>query len=90
MTCDTARKNRVNSMSSIKTYIEDKELRYSVTIGRKTFKGFRTAREALMKGVHAAVEEDNRVSALISGKPFDRQVGIVFGADVVQKYCGNE
>ncbi len=52
-------------MSSLKSYMDNKELRYSVTIGRKTFKGYRTAKEALAAGVAHAQNEDSRGSALL-------------------------
>lgn len=73
-------------MSSLKSYMDNKELRYSVTIGRKTFKGYRTAKEALAAGVAHAQNEDSRASSLLIDKPLDRQVGIVFGAEVMQKH----
>lgn len=75
-------------MSSIKSYVEKGGLKYSVTIGRKTFKGFDNPQEALKKGIEIAQEIDPRSSKLVSGKPLERQVGIIFGAETQQRYFG--
>lgn len=73
-------------MSKIQSYMDKKELKYSVTVGRKTFKGFSTAVEALRAGIEKAQYEDERASSLLIGKSLARQVGIIFGAEVAQKH----
>jgi hypothetical protein len=75
-------------MSTITSYMDGKTLKYRVVIGRKVFKGFSTPDEALRRGIDAVREEDPRSIALLDGKSFERQVGIVFGAEAQVKYCG--
>lgn len=73
-------------MSKIKSYTENKELRFSVTVGRRTFRGFSDARSALARGVDEAQVSDPRAVDLLRSKPFDRQVAMVFGPEVAEKY----
>lgn len=74
-------------MSSIKSYMDHKELKFQVTVGRKTFKGFNTALDALREGIARAAEEDARAADLCRDKSFESRVGIIFGAETKQKYC---
>ena len=73
-------------MSRIKAYTENKELRFSVTIGRKTFKGFKDAKSALHRGIEEAQALDKRAVGLLRDKPFDRQVAMVYGPEIADKY----
>lgn len=73
-------------MSKLKSYMEGKELRFKVSVGRKTFKGFKTPREAAEKGIEAAVLDTPQVASLLHGKPLERKVGIIFGRDVMDQY----
>ena len=74
-------------MATIKSYMEGKQLKFRVSIGRKTFKGFTRPSDALKRGIEAAQAEMPQIAELLSGKPFDRQVGIVFGAEIKEQYA---
>ena len=75
-------------MSAIKSYTHLGQLRFSVTVGRKSAREFKTAPEALQKGIEMALAEDPRAPALLAGKSFESQVGIIFGAETRERFFG--
>lgn len=74
-------------MATIKSYMDGKILKYRVSVGRKTFKDFTRPSDALRRGIEAAQLEMPQILDLLAGKPFDRQVGIVFGAEIRDQYA---
>lgn len=74
------------AISTIKSYTDNKIIKYKVTVGRRTYKDFKTPLEAAQKGIALAIEDWPSVIHFLEGKPIDRQVGIIFGAEIRDKY----
>ena len=77
-------------MSELTTYTEGKILHFKVAVGRKSQRGFTCPIAALSRGIEMALADDARLQPLIDGKPLDRQVGIVFGAETRERYFNQQ
>lgn len=77
-------------MSTIKSYMKNKELKFKVSVGRSSRDGFSDPVDALRMGIELAKESELRVAGRVRDKSLSRQIGIVFGAEIAAKYFEGE